>query len=81
MASLRFCRKEMSPATREVVIFGPGRMLPPGMKMAGKSRRAASFSWAGMDLSQEAERITPSQGYTEPWTSIISQMASREAKM
>ena len=33
------------------------------------------------NLSQEAERITPSQGYTEPWTSIISQMASREAKM
>ena len=55
----------MSPATREVVIFGPGRMEPPGMKMAGMSMRAAALRCAGMDLSQLDERIMPSQGTAE----------------
>ena len=43
-AFFRFCRREMSPATRDVVILGPGRILPPGTKMVGRSSRAAAFS-------------------------------------
>ena len=69
----------MSPATRDVVMLGPGRMEPPGMKMVGMSIRAAAFRWAGMDLSQLDVRIMPSQGTAEAWTSTMLASASREA--
>ena len=69
----------MSPATRDVVMLGPGRLEPPGMKMVGMSIRAAAFRWAGMDLSQLDVRIMPSQGTAEAWTSTMLASASREA--
>ena len=49
------------------------------MKMVGISIRAAAFRWAGMDLSQLEERIMPSQGTAEAWTSTMLAMASRDA--
>jgi len=57
-----FSLKDISPATREVVMSGPGLMLPPGRKTVGISILAAAFKWAGTDLSQELERTIPSQG-------------------
>ena len=66
MAPSRFSRREMSPATIDVVIFGPGRMEPPGMNIAGMFRRAIAFRCAGIDLSQLEDMITPSQATALP---------------
>ena len=81
MAPSRFWLRDISPAFRDVVISGPFLILPPGMKIAGMSSLAAALSWAGIDLSQEEDSIIPSQGYTRPCISIISHMASLDARI
>ena len=60
-------------------MFGPGRILPPGIKIVGRFSRAAALRWAGMDLSQLEDNTSPSQGIALAWTSTMSAIASLEA--
>ena len=47
-----FLNWAVAPPRSDVVMFGAGRMEPPGTWTSGMSRRAAAIRWAGIDLSQ-----------------------------